>query len=620
MNSIQSERRQQGLDDNWTLFLGQVMACCNSHSTRLKYSVSAYEAVFGQKLHTPVSCSIDQLRKCTSIADRLRICPDERLQAYVKESDIVSCVDEDNDNEEEDEEDSLEDDANAGKGNEGEEDANDDDDYADANAGRGNDDEDDDNADYAAAHTGRLKSADDDDDFYANYASAHVDFGEDNDRFLDAQSTQDDEEDFQHSLAEDININRKRALNDQALLAEWNSQQLGEEFDVFQQRIGDPPEHICAAFERVCNADAAADNFVKIADNANATAAAAADATRCRVSSRDDHVEDQQEVTELRAKRQRRLENVPISERKKPPEEIAATLEPPHQDSHSNNSATEVSPVILCQEVSPLNLTSLVPSSDFGHQTHQAPTNAVDLPVQGHQEAPTSPGNAENLSVDRYLTFTIEEAWLRGDIARYHRNLTSRRRREFCFLFANLGCQDCCFPDLNRLIPIGDQDYVDQNVNTNRWYDGDFISAFSSLTAHYAHKTFPRNIENVGVVGHPMLIHVTYPKQQLEEDQCKMLPSHVKRVVAVMHHRDHYAVMEIDIKDNTVTIYDGLGHPLLNWFDHIINGMKRCGLIPLPVTHRVTGHDFASEPARTRQTPSAQGFEVQLNNEIWRLR
>jgi len=87
-----------------------------------------------------------------------------------------------------------------------------------------------------------------------------------------------------------------------------------------------------------------------------------------------------------------------------------------------------------------------------------------------------------------------------------------------------------------------------------------------------------------------------------------------------MHHRDHYVVMEINIKDNTVTIYDGLSIPLFNWFDHIVNGMKRCGLIPLAVTHRVIEHDFASEPGRTRQTPSAPGCEVQFDNgEIWRL-
>jgi hypothetical protein len=40
------------------------------------------------------------------------------------------------------------------------------------------------------------------------------------------------------------------ALNDQALLAEWSRQRLGEEFDEFQHRIGDPPEHICTVFEQ----------------------------------------------------------------------------------------------------------------------------------------------------------------------------------------------------------------------------------------------------------------------------------------------------------------------------------------------------------------------------------
>ena len=82
------------------------------------------------------------------------------------------------------------------------------------------------------------------------------------------------------------------ALNDQALLAEWSRQWLGKEFDEFQHRIGNPPEHICAAFERVANADAAA--AAAAADScqwqsgasgrvANTDAAAAAN--RCRVTS-----------------------------------------------------------------------------------------------------------------------------------------------------------------------------------------------------------------------------------------------------------------------------------------------------------------------------------------------
>ena len=202
-----------------------------------------------------------------------------------------------------------------------------------------------------------------------------------------------------------------------------------------------------------------------------------------RKRSREDDVEDlkpsSQEATTRRSKRQRQSEYVPIAERKRPPEELVdSNLESP-QDRQNNNSVEE----------SPLIVTSLFPSSHFAHQSRQAPTNAVDLPV-GHQEAPASPRNAENVREDRYLTFTIDEAWQREDIARYHRNLTARRSRNFRFLFANLSCQDCCFPDLNRLIPIGDSDYVHHNENTNRWFDGDFISAFSSLTAHYAHKTF----------------------------------------------------------------------------------------------------------------------------------
>jgi hypothetical protein len=46
----------------------------------------------------------------------------------------------------------------------------------------------------------------------------------------------------------------------------------------------------------------------------------------------------------------------------------------------------------------------------------------------------------------------------------------------------------------------------------------------------------------------PLLLHVTYPKQILQEGQYKALPDHVTKVVAVlMHDTDHYAMMEIDI-------------------------------------------------------------------------
>ncbi len=89
MKSTSLERCLAGLEVNWTRFLGQVMAICNSHSGKKKYSVSNYEAVFGQKYHPTLMCSLAEICECRSIFQRLQISPDERLEKYVKNNDIV---------------------------------------------------------------------------------------------------------------------------------------------------------------------------------------------------------------------------------------------------------------------------------------------------------------------------------------------------------------------------------------------------------------------------------------------------------------------------------------------------------------------------------------------------
>jgi hypothetical protein len=55
-----------------------------------------------------------------------------------------------------------------------------------------------------------------------------------------------------------------------------------------------------------------------------------------------------------------------------------------------------------------------------------------------------------------------------------------------------------------------------------------------------------------------LLIHVTYPKETLVKGQYKALPQGITRVVAVLHEADHYAVLEIDILNRKVYVYDGL--------------------------------------------------------------
>jgi hypothetical protein len=74
---------------------------------------------------------------------------------------------------------------------------------------------------------------------------------------------------------------------------------------------------------------------------------------------------------------------------------------------------------------------------------------------------------------------------------------------------------------------------------------------------------------------------VTYPNQILQKGKYKAVSHHVTKVVAVMHDRDHYAVMEIDIPVHKVVIFDRLYKDLNKWMDHVISGMRRCMLLGL---------------------------------------
>jgi hypothetical protein len=89
MKSISLERCLASLEVNWTRFLGQVMVVCISHSSQRKYCVSIYEALFGQKYHPMLKCSLAEMHEFLSISQRLQLNPDERLEKNVMENDIV---------------------------------------------------------------------------------------------------------------------------------------------------------------------------------------------------------------------------------------------------------------------------------------------------------------------------------------------------------------------------------------------------------------------------------------------------------------------------------------------------------------------------------------------------
>ncbi len=87
-------------------------------------------------------------------------------------------------------------------------------------------------------------------------------------------------------------------------------------------------------------------------------------------------------------------------------------------------------------------------------------------------------------------------------------------------------------------------------TDTTNWYDGVFISSFSQLVAHYGHITKDERPSLPSQVNIPLLIHITYPMEVLQEGQYKSVPQDITRVVAVLHDRDHYyGVLDIDIPD-----------------------------------------------------------------------
>jgi hypothetical protein len=166
-----------------------------------------------------------------------------------------------------------------------------------------------------------------------------------------------------------------------------------------------------------------------------------------------------------------------------------------------------------------------------------------DSPSQPSVNEPPST-DLETFRASEFSTFTVQEAWDHGDIARNYQTLSSRE--EFKFLWPRLTCTECTFPHNKPFIQIGDEDYLASMTNTTNWYDRVFISSFSQLAAHYAHITKDKHPSLLtSQVNVPILIHITYPMEVLQEGQYKPVPTGITRVVAVAHDRNHYGVLEM---------------------------------------------------------------------------
>ncbi len=99
----------------------------------------------------------------------------------------------------------------------------------------------------------------------------------------------------------------------------------------------------------------------------------------------------------------------------------------------------------------------------------------------------------EKFHASEFSTFTVQEAWDHGNIARLYQTLSSRE--EFKFLWPRLTCRECTFPHNKPFIQIGDEDYM-ASGNIARLYQTlssreEFKFLWPRLTCREC--TFPHN-------------------------------------------------------------------------------------------------------------------------------
>ncbi len=118
-----------------------------------------------------------------------------------------------------------------------------------------------------------------------------------------------------------------------------------------------------------------------------------------------------------------------------------------------------------------------------------------------------------------------------------------------------------------------------------------------------------------------LLIHITYPKETLVKGQYKALPPGVTRVVAVLHEADHYAVLEVDILNKKVYVYDGLYRDLNRWLDYVFSAMKHCMICDLEAAHLCDpDNPKLMKVGRSRHPKmSIEGYKLTVGIHEWRF-
>jgi hypothetical protein len=139
-------------------------------------------------------------------------------------------------------------------------------------------------------------------------------------------------------------------------------------------------------------------------------------------------------------------------------------------------------------------------------------------------------------------------------------------------LWCHLCCDLCCRSG-TMAIRIPNSLYEHRLRLSSDWYDVNFIAGFAALLQHDAHISIP----NYKSSDRLMMVFTPYPNKPVNE----ILPyGKMTHFVPVVCNRLHFAVLNYDIDEHTVTVFDGLNQKIIKWQDHFILTVKTYGLKP----------------------------------------
>ncbi len=89
LGTVLAAYRLVGKDRNWTEVLGKVASAINSQHGRGQYDLSAYEAVYDQKMDHDFSCSKEEARQSWTVPEQLKVTNDPEFTEYACKNYII---------------------------------------------------------------------------------------------------------------------------------------------------------------------------------------------------------------------------------------------------------------------------------------------------------------------------------------------------------------------------------------------------------------------------------------------------------------------------------------------------------------------------------------------------